>query len=61
MPPDPEEVEALAKQERDREKEQQDLVERLKDLEIEVECVKGREEEAKRSLDEYVKRQMQET
>lgn len=61
LPPDPEEVEATARAEREREKERQDLVDRVKDLEIEMDCVKGREEEAKRSLDEYVKRQMQDT
>lgn len=61
LPPDPEEVEALARAEREKEKEGQDLLDRVKDLEIEVECTKAREEEAKRSLDEYVKAQMQET
>lgn len=57
----PDEVEALARAEREREKEGQDLLDRVKDLEIEVECVRAREEEAKKSLDEYVKAQMQET
>ena len=61
MAPDPEEIEAEARAEREKQKERQDLIERMKDLEIEIECVKGREEQAKRSLDEYVQAQMRET
>jgi hypothetical protein len=58
---DPEELEAQARAEREKEKGEQDLLDKLKDLEIEVECTRAREEEAKRSLDEYVRAQMQET
>lgn len=54
-------MEEQARAEREKEKEAQDLLDRVKDLEIEVECTRAREEEAKRSLDEYVRAQMQET
>ncbi|KAK4687754.1 hypothetical protein P7C73_g2366, partial [Tremellales sp. Uapishka_1] len=53
------EEEDRAKEAREKEKIRRDLEERVKDLEVEVECGKAREEEAKQVLAEYTRAQMQ--
>lgn len=48
-----EEMEERKRDERDRIKAQQDLLDRVKDLEVEVTCSRAREEEAKRLVEEF--------
>ncbi|GFZ45799.1 hypothetical protein JCM24511_03529 [Saitozyma sp. JCM 24511] len=55
----PEEVEARKRAEREDEKRRMDEQDRVKDLEVELVCARGREEEAKRTLEEFVKAHMQ--
>jgi hypothetical protein len=55
----PEEVEARKRAEREDEKRRMDEEDRVKDLEVELVCARGREEEAKRTLEEFVKAHMQ--
>lgn len=54
----PEEVEAQARAERDEQKRTQDLLDKMKDLQVEVECAKQREMEAKKTMEEMTNRQM---
>jgi dihydrodipicolinate reductase len=55
----PEEVEAKKRAEREEEKRRMDLEDRVKDLEVEVVCARGREEEARKAMEEFAKAQMQ--
>ncbi|CAK9784519.1 hypothetical protein CC85DRAFT_326057 [Cutaneotrichosporon oleaginosum] len=52
---DPEDIEAHARAERERAKAEADLRDRVKDLEVEIAIVRGREEEARRVADEAAK------
>ena len=60
-PVDPEEAESLARAARDEAKRVQDMLDRMKDLEVEVACAKGREMEAKRTMEEMTNRQRAES
>jgi hypothetical protein len=52
--------EELNRMERERQKTLSDLVDRVKDLEVEVVCARGREEEAQKLVEEFAKERAQE-
>lgn len=56
----PEEEEKRKKAERETEKRRMDLEDRVKDLEVEIGVARGREEEAKKAMEEFVRRQQEE-
>ncbi|TYJ52148.1 hypothetical protein B9479_007245 [Cryptococcus floricola] len=55
----PEEIEERKREERDAEKQQRDLHDRIKDLEVELECAKRKEDEASKVVADYAKKQIQ--
>lgn len=57
----PEEEEQRRRAEREVEKRRMDLEDRVKDLEVEIGVARGREEEAKKAMQEFVKRQQEES
>ncbi|WVN86665.1 uncharacterized protein L203_101836 [Cryptococcus depauperatus CBS 7841] len=57
--PSPEEVEEQKRAEREKEKKQRDLEDRIKDLEVDLECARKKEEEASRVIATYAKKQIQ--
>ncbi|WVO20922.1 uncharacterized protein IAS62_002223 [Cryptococcus decagattii] len=57
--PTPEEIEEQNRIEREKEKKQRNLEDRIKDLEVELDCAKKKEEEASRVVADYAKRQVQ--
>ena len=56
----PEEVEERKRLERETERIRTELEEKVKDLEVEITCVRAREEEAQRLVDEMARQQAQE-
>lgn len=56
----PEEEEEKRRVEREVEKRRMDLEDRVKDLEVEIGVARGREEEAKKAMEEFVRRQQEE-
>lgn len=52
-----EEIEAQKVEEREKQRVQQDLEDRVKDLEVEVNCARAREQEAKRLVEEFARAQ----
>lgn len=57
--PTPEEIEEQKRVEREKEKIQRDLEDRIKDLEVELNCAKRKEEEASKVVADYAKKQVQ--
>ncbi|WVQ71848.1 hypothetical protein IAR50_001390 [Cryptococcus sp. DSM 104548] len=55
----PEEIEERKRGERNAEKQQRDLHDRIKDLEVELECAKRKENEASKVVADYAKKQIQ--
>lgn len=56
----PEEIEAEARKKREDEKIQQDILDRLKDMEVELECSRAREMETRKGMEEVIRQQRQE-
>lgn len=57
--PTPEEIEEQKRIERGKEKKQRNLEDRIKDLEVELDCAKKKEEEASKVVADYAKKQVQ--
>lgn len=57
--PTPEEIEDQKRVEREKEKVRRDLEDRIKDLEVELNCAKRKEEEASKVVADYARKQAQ--